>query len=246
MLKNLFGEKAPLARAPEGKRLYAIGDVHGCADLLDRLMDQIGSEERSAKKPSQLIFLGDYVDRGPDSRGVIDRLLKIRLERPETVFLKGNHEAVFLEFLDDAMEAADWLDWGGVETVQSYGVGDVATRDPVELAEELRARIPTEHLAFLKSLELWRVFGDYAFVHAGFKPGKAIGAQDERDMLWIRGEFHQAPPETRPDKVVVHGHQPIRKALDAGWRIDVDTGACFTGKLTAVVLDGAERRFIST
>lgn len=246
MLKNLFGEKAAPSRAPEGMRLYAVGDVHGCADLLDRLMETIAAEDRAASTPSQIIFLGDYVDRGPDSRGVIDRLLRLHKERPETVFLKGNHEAVFLDFLTNAIEAADWLDWGGVETLQSYGVGDAATRDPDDLAEELRQKIPTEHIVFLQSLQLWRSFGDYLFVHAGFKPGKAIDAQDERDMLWIRSEFHNAPANLRPDKVVVHGHQPIKKALDAGWRIDVDTGACFTGHLTAVVLDGAARRFIST
>jgi serine/threonine protein phosphatase 1 len=245
MLKNLFGEKTP-ARAPDGVRLYAIGDVHGCADLLDRLMQTVAAEERNTPKTSQLIFLGDYVDRGPDSRGVIDRLLRIRRERPATVFLKGNHEAVFLDFLSDAVSAADWLDWGGVETLESYGVEGAATRDPVELGDELRAKFPAEHFAFLNELDLWRVFGDYAFVHAGFKPGKAFDAQEERDMLWIRGEFHNAPAAIRPDKVVVHGHQPIRKALDAGWRIDVDTGACFTGRLTAVVIDGADRRFIST
>ena len=242
MFGKLFGPAPPVARAPEGVRIYAVGDIHGCADLLDRLMDLIAMEETPLRK--QLIFLGDYGDRGPDSRGVLDRLLEIGGAAPETVFLKGNHEAALLGFLDDPAANADWIDWGGAELLASYGTPPTGPLEDMALA--LREAIPAEHLDFLKSLELHRVMGDYLFVHAGLRPGVPLADQTERDLIWIRGEFHRAPAELRPKETVVHGHQPLKKPLDAGWRIDVDTGACFTGKLTAAVLEGATRRFLST
>ncbi|HXI86109.1 MAG TPA: metallophosphoesterase family protein [Parvularculaceae bacterium] len=244
MLKNLFGDKAP-ARTPGGARLCAIGDIHGCADLLDRLIGAIADDE-AGSGPMRLIFLGDYVDRGPDSRGVVERLIAIQAERPDAIFLKGNHEAAMLDFLEAPEESAHWLGWGGEETLTSYGVKAPAAREPEKVAKDFRHALPAAHLRFLRALELTRVFGDYLFVHAGVRPGVALDDQKESDLLWIRGEFQNAPPGSRPDKVVVHGHQPLKRPLDAGWRIDVDTGACFTGRLTGVVLEGAERRFIST
>lgn len=246
MLKNLFGESKSGARAPSGLRLYAVGDIHGRADLLDRLLADIDRDAAGGDGRAQLIFLGDYIDRGPDSAGVIDRLVALGRERPETVFLKGNHEAVMLDFLADPWGASDWLSWGGVETLKSYGLSGSLLDDPDALADALRAQLPASHLVFLQSLELWRRFGDYFFVHAGVRPGAPLSAQTEQDLLWIRGEFHNAEPDERPDKVIVHGHHPMKKPLDAGWRIAVDTGACFTGRLTAVALEGETRRFIST
>lgn len=244
MLRNFLEAKRPISRAPDGMRIYAVGDIHGCADLLDRLTADIVKEESADRSRTQLIFLGDYIDRGPDSCGVIERLIAIRRDRPNTVFLKGNHEAVFLDFLSNPADYADWMAWGGGETLESYGVHWLD--DAKAVSRDIGAKIPKSHLGFLRELELWRVFGDYLFVHAGLRPGRPIEEQDERDLLWIRGEFHRAAPADRPDKVVVHGHQPLKKPLDAGWRIDVDTGACFAGKLTAVVLEGETRRFIST
>jgi serine/threonine protein phosphatase 1 len=241
MLKKLFGDRA---RTPEGLRLYAIGDIHGCAGLLDRLMALI--EEDAARGRSQLVFLGDYLDRGPDSRGVVERLIAIAEKRPDTVFLKGNHEAVFLDFLASPAASEDWLHWGGAETLESYGVEKPWLRPAEELAAEMLERAPADHLAFLRGLELARAFGDYFFVHAGVRPGTPLDEQDERDLLWIRGDFHHAAAAMRPDKVIVHGHQPAKKPVDAGWRIGVDTGACFSGALTAVVLEGESRRFLST
>lgn len=241
MLRKLFGGRA---RAPEGLRIYAIGDIHGCAELLDRLMALIGEDAAGVR--SQLVFLGDYIDRGPDSRGVVERLMAIADKRPETVFLKGNHEAVFLDFLAGPAASEDWLHWGGAETLESYGVERPWLRPAEELAAEMREKAPAAHLAFLRGLDLTRAFGDYFFVHAGVRPGTPLDAQDERDLLWIRGDFHWAATGARPDKVIVHGHQPTRKPVDAGWRIGVDTGACFSGALTAVVLEGESRRFLST
>lgn len=244
MLKNLFG--GGRAKAPEGLRIYAIGDIHGRADLLDRLMTEIEAEESAAAARTQLIFLGDYLDRGPDSPGVIDRLVALSRARPETVFLKGNHEAVYLDFLERPAAFEDWLHWGGAETLESYGVAQPWSRPVKDLASEMLRRMPGEHFTFIKRLELACAFGDYFFVHAGVRPGVPLDAQEEHDLLWIRGDFHRASSRERPDKVIVHGHRPTKKAVDAGWRIGVDTGACFSGKLTAAVLEGETRRFLST
>lgn len=242
MFGNIFRSGKSPSRVPDGVRIYAVGDIHGCAHLLDQLMVQIASEEKDGAE-ARIVFLGDYIDRGPDSRGVIDRLLAIRRERPQTVFLKGNHEGVFLDYLD-APGDLNWVKWGGEETAESYDVDPSASPD--EIVRQLRESVPTTHIEFLRGLDLTYLCGDYLFVHAGLRPGVPLAEQVEQDLLWIRGEFHRAPKELRPEKIVVHGHQPLRKALDAGWRIDIDTGACFTGKLTAVVLEGAARRFIST
>lgn len=244
MLGKLFGGKGPAAAIPDGERVYAIGDVHGCDGLLDALLALIEMDGGSAK--SRLVFLGDYVDRGPGSRAVIDRLLTVRAERPGTVFLKGNHEQAMLDFLDTPDLSEEWLHWGGDKTLESYGVANIWTRHPGDLARELGAALPASHREFISALDLWNICGDYAFVHAGFKPGVAIEDQAEEDCLWIRGEFHNAATQSRPDKVVVHGHHPVKKPLDAGWRIDVDTGAVWSDALTAVVLEGTTRRFIST
>jgi serine/threonine protein phosphatase 1 len=244
MFSKLFQGADRSARVPEGERIYAIGDVHGCAALLEKLLGLIA--EDSAGAAARLIFLGDYVDRGPDSKRVIDILSSLRDERPSTVFLMGNHERAMLDFLADGQMGAEWLHWGGDKTAESYGVADIWTLEPEETSRALRAAAPAAHLAFLEGLPACATFGDYIFVHAGLKPGRALADQTEEDMLWIRSEFHNAAPEHRPEKVVVHGHHPVKKPLDAGWRIDVDTGAVWTDRLTAVVLEGATRRFIST
>jgi serine/threonine protein phosphatase 1 len=245
MIGKLFqGKPNASAATPEGERLYAVGDIHGCAALLDALLEKINAD--AAGKKRRLIFLGDYVDRGEDSKGVIDRLMAIRGREPETIFLKGNHEQAVLDFLEAPDRNEDWLHWGGDQTLESYGIGNIWQKTPAALAEALSRQMPDAHLEFLRSLDLWRILGDYAFVHAGFKPGVAIDDQSEQDCLWIRAEFHNAPPEGRPREVVVHGHHPVKKPQDHGWRIAVDTGAVWSDALTAVVLDGAARRFIST
>lgn len=244
MLGRIFGEKRSAACAPAGERLYAIGDVHGCAGLLDTLLAAI--EADAAGRSRRLIFLGDYVDRGPASKAVIDRLLVLKGAEPDAVFLKGNHEQAMLDFLVDPGRNEEWLHWGGDKTLESYGVADIWRKGVNALAQELDDRLPDAHRAFLASLDLWRVFGDYAFVHAGFKPGVALEDQAAEDCLWIRSEFHNADPDKRPRETVVHGHHPVKKPVDAGWRIDVDTGAVWSDALTAVVLEGTTRRFLST
>lgn len=244
MFGRLFGSKDHTATAPEGERLYAIGDIHGCAGLLTSLLASIATDGAGVKR--RLIFLGDYVDRGPDSRGVVDQLIAIKTSEPGAIFLKGNHEEAMLGFLAEPDRNEEWLHWGGDKTLESYGVGDIWRRPAAELAKDLSENLPAGHRLFLEQLELWRVLGDYAFVHAGFRPGVALDEQKQEDCLWIRTEFHNAAPEARPAHVVVHGHHPVKKPIDAGWRIAVDTGAVWSDALTAVVLEGTTRRFIST
>ena len=242
---GLFDKSEKKPRAPEGAVLYAIGDIHGAAELLDRLLEKI-DKDAGGLEQAQLIFLGDYVDRGPDSKGVIERLASLNKEQPETVFLKGNHEAVMLDFLADPEEMLEWLDWGGDETLRSYGVSGALTKPGEDLSLELADAMPKAHHDFLKGLSLNHHEGDYFFVHAGVRPGVPLDEQEEDDLLWIRNRFHNTPMEERPDKVIVHGHHPLKKPLDAGWRIGVDTGACWSGVLTAVRLEGDKRKFIST
>ncbi len=245
MLDKIFAKSRKNTASTGGKRVYAIGDIHGCAAELETLLDLIASDAGDPSK-AQLILLGDYVDRGPDSKGVIDRLVALKKAHPATVFLKGNHESAMLDFLSDPEDMLHWLDWGGEETLESYGVSSILGRPSEDLAAELVEKMPPAHLPFLNSLALMHREGDYLFVHAGVRPGVAIDDQDEEDLLWIRKRFHNAAPDERPDCVVVHGHQPLKNPLDAGWRIAVDTGACWTGKLTAVALEDERRRFIST
>ncbi|MEM6538420.1 MAG: metallophosphoesterase family protein [Pseudomonadota bacterium] len=236
--------KGVAPKLDDGVRIYAIGDIHGRLDLLEALLTKIEAEETDSKK--RLVFLGDYIDRGPESRGVIDLLIAEQNKRPDTVFLKGNHEQALLDFLDDPMAGDAWLDWGGEETVVSYVVDYAPTRPPQAVADTLKDRLPETHIRFLEGLDTSYTNGDYFFVHAGVLPGVPLEEQSAKDLLWIRREFHETPKDKRPSKVIVHGHHPTDQPLDAGWRIGVDTGAVWTDKLTAVVLEGQDRRFVST
>lgn len=243
MIERFFRKSGKNASVPNGKTVYAIGDVHGRADMLDELLWRIKDDAGSLYN-AKLIFLGDYVDRGPDSRGVIDRLISLRKDHDDAVFLKGNHEALMLDFLADPEDLSQWLEWGGEETLESYGI-DPAGKEHRALAAELAAAAPKSHLEFLNGLALTHIEGDYLFVHAGVKPGAPLEEQTEADLLWIRKRFHNAAPDARPDYVVVHGHTPTDKPDDAGWRVGVDTGAVYGGMLTAVALAGSSRRFLS-
>lgn len=231
------------ASVPKGKTVYAIGDIHGRSDMLDELLWRIKDDAGSLYE-AKLIFLGDYVDRGPDSRGVIDRLISLGQDYEDAVFLKGNHEALLLDFLAEPEDLPHWVEWGGAETLESYGL-DTVGKEYGALAEEFLEAAPQSHLDFLNGLKLTHIEGDYLFVHAGVRPGTPLEEQTEEDLIWIRKRFHNAAPSSRPDYVVVHGHTPTDKPDDAGWRIGVDTGACYGGLLTAVALKDNTRRFLS-
>jgi serine/threonine protein phosphatase 1 len=247
MLKKLLkvgrSTATPPTAIPEGERVYAVGDVHGCADLVDQLLARIDADDR-ARTPARttIIFLGDLVDRGPASAAVIERLRVLAEERPETRFLLGNHEEVFLEALKGEPKALRmFCRIGGRETIMSYGV-DAAEYDRMdyeELHAAMQAHVPAGHQAFLERFENMVTIGDYAFVHAGVRPGTELTAQRGADLRWIRNPFldHDRPLE----KMVVHGHT-ISDGLDEQvHRIGVDTGAYETGILTALGLEGTTR-----
>jgi serine/threonine protein phosphatase 1 len=236
-------------RAPDGMRIYAVGDVHGHLGALERMLAAIAEDATQARRDGclpLLVFLGDYVDRGADSRGVLDRLSGGALPGVDCRFLLGNHEAVLLDFLDEPANAAEWLDFGGVETLASYGVVasfGLRERGRCEAVRDRFAEtLPEIHRAFLEGLEAMIVLGDYVFVHAGIRPGRRLDKQSLDDLLWIREPFLS---DTRMhEKVVVHGHTVIDEPELLPNRICVDTGAYATGVLTAIVLQGDEQWLI--
>jgi len=226
------------ARLPEGLRIYAIGDIHGCADLLEALLRQIDMDCRlyPTNRPI-VVFLGDYIDRGPASREVLDLLLAYERTK-ESVFLKGNHETYVHRFLSEPTVLDEWRLCGGLETLVSYGLKPSINPDGLEqarLAKELVKSIPKRHLEFLESLSLSFNCGDFLFVHAGIRPGVPIRKQREEDLLWIREEFLSC--EEQFEKFVVHGHTPVRMPDIRSNRINIDTGAFATGRLTCIVIE---------
>lgn len=238
--------RAPATLAP-GQRLYCIGDIHGCADLLGTLHAHIEADAKGFEGELQLVYLGDYIDRGEHSKEVIDLLLNTPLAGFEIVTLRGNHEQALLDFLEHPERAQAWLGFGGLATLLSYGVrlrhAPFAAELP-ELAKELRERLPPAHLEFLKRLPLQHVAGDYCFVHAGIRPGTPLDRQHPDDLLWIREDFLSHPGPH--DAVVVHGHSITEEVELYAHRIGLDTGAYYSGVLSCLVLEGSERRLLQT
>ncbi len=240
---------APTPRIPEGSRIYVIGDIHGRADLLDRLHDRIKADARAHPAARQLaVYLGDYLDRGYQSREVIDCLLARPLEGFEAIHLRGNHELVMLDFLEDSGIGLNWLMIGGDATLYSYGVAKApraGRQDDLDTVQRtFRDALPQSHLDFYRGLETYHVEGDYLFVHAGIRPGVALAKQVPRDMLWIRNEFLDSAADH--GKMVVHGHSIVVEPEIRANRIAIDTGAFATGRLTCLVLDGDARTFLGT
>jgi len=232
----------------DGLRIYAIGDVHGRADLLEKLLDQIEADCADYEQDVFLVFLGDYIDRGFQSRQVIEVLLSDRVQKYEVAFLKGNHEEALLTFMSDYTHGPKWAAFGGRETLVSYGVQppkSMSLNDDWQRAQDdfIRA-LPSTHQIFLLSLPTSLQIGPYGFVHAGLRPGVPFDEQTDRDRLWIRDEFLKSSQPT--DVLVVHGHTPTVEPFADNRRINVDTGAYFTGRLTAVKLEGGEIAFLST
>ncbi len=240
------------AFVPEGARIYAIGDSHGCIEKLVRLRAAIleDSARADAAGPAAerrvVVYLGDYIDRGPGAREILDLLIEQPLTGFESVYLLGNHEAFMLRFLDEAGDPMGWILNGGDATLRSYGVDpgvlSMGSSGGEGLRAELARRVPRRHREFLRNLRMHHVEGDYLFVHAGIRPGVAIEAQDPEDLLWIREPFLASG--TDHGKVVVHGHTPGQDPVSRANRIGIDTGACYGGRLTALVLEESRRRFI--
>ena len=237
--------KAPAG--PRGHRAYVVGDVHGRLDLLDRLLEQIEEDltARPARRAS-LVFVGDLIDRGPDSAGVVERLRTYRRPGLSPNFLLGNHEEVLLRILEgESSLIANWQRFGGKQCMESYGAdgqafGRMNEREALALVREL---VPKAHVDFLRSFADTCRFGDYLIVHAGIRPGVEFDQQRQEDLRWIRGPFlnHQGDHGF----VVVHGHTIVPEVVEAGNRIAIDTGAYATGRLTALVIDGPERRYLT-
>jgi serine/threonine protein phosphatase 1 len=253
MIGKLFTRRRPdeePAQIPPGRRVYAVGDIHGRADLLRRLHRRIRQHAAAENYTSHnvVVYLGDYVDRGPDSRGVIDLLINEPLSDFEQVHLKGNHEDSLLRFLIEEWHGPQWFTYGGEATLESYDVRPARpSTDPAELKRAQAAfarKLPSQHLDFFKQLRTFYVEGDYAFVHAGIRPGIALEEQSDEDLLWIRDEFLRSNGSF--GKVIVHGHSISDSPIVRHNRIGIDTGAFVTGCLTCLVLEGTGRRFLQT
>jgi serine/threonine protein phosphatase 1 len=226
-------------RLPDGIRIYAISDIHGCADLLRQMFTVIDRDLTTIGSMRAIhVFLGDYIDRGPDSRRTIDLLVE-RGRKHESVFLKGNHEAFLFDVLRDPSRLQDWRQYGGLQTLASYGLRPSLNPDAAEQAEligQFALTIPPHQRHFFDNLRLRFVCGDFFFVHAGIRPGVALAKQQEQDLLWIREDFLVS--EQRFGKYIVHGHTPVRAPDIRPNRVNIDTGAYATGNLTLLAIQG--------
>ena len=253
VVKRLFSRKEtpappPPAALPSGKRVYAIGDIHGRDDLLEALLAKIDADDAGrSRAETQIIFLGDLPDRGPTSRQVIERAMALADARPDTVFLKGNHEELLIRVWDgDRQTASTFHRAGGRETLMSYGV-TAEQYDGWDLGDVTEATgrvVPKAHIDFLRSFRPAYRLGDYFFAHAGVRPGIALDDQEEKDLRWIRAEFIESTADF--GAVVVHGHTIRDDVEERANRIGIDTGAYASGRLTAVGLEGTERWYLAT
>jgi serine/threonine protein phosphatase 1 len=231
---------------PDKLRVYAVGDIHGCREELDRLLDAIAAECEKTSVRTHLVFLGDLVDRGPDSAGVVKRLSRGPLPGTDQSFLMGNHEEAMLQVWDGHVDVIPgWLRFGGAQTLESYGLDRSETfKLGLDLPKRMREVIPADHMEFIRRMKNHVRIGDYLFVHAGIRPGVSFDQQTPQDLRWIRGEF--LSDERDHGAIIVHGHT-ITEAPDVrANRIGIDTGCYASGRLTALVLEGAERRVLQT
>ncbi|QEN88076.1 serine/threonine protein phosphatase [Labrys sp. KNU-23] len=236
-------------RIPDGLSIIAFGDVHGCLNELQDLLDRV--EAHAAVRPERryiVISLGDLIDRGTDSAGVIERLVE-GVPGCETIMLRGNHEQMMLDFIDASSNEQQWGRIGCFETMASYGIDArrvLSERLPLaqvrqalpDLRRAFLAKLPAYHLNFLRNTPLHVTFGDYFFVHAGVRSYVALDRQDPQDLLWIRGEFLDFPGDF--GKKIVHGHSPCDEIEFRPNRINLDTGVCLGGPLSAVLFEGAQ------
>jgi len=253
MFRNPFAKRSanqPAPAVPPGTVVYAIGDIHGRADLLEIIHRRITDDpERGDATRRVIVYVGDYVDRGISSADVIDLVLADQPAGFEKIALLGNHERLMLDFLEDIGRGPVWLRNGGDATLRSYRVdpGPGPHLDPARLTEmqtALQKRLPERHLEFLNRLRLMHEEGDYLFAHAGIRPGVPLDAQTEEDVIWIRDLFLRSAADH--GRVVVHGHTIAPEPEFHPNRIGIDTGAYYTGHLTCLALEGTKRRIILT
>ena len=249
-LSRWFSEEKPQrvdAFLPERQTVYCVGDIHGRLDLLQQLQQSILNDAAESGSHRTLIYLGDYIDRGDQSKEVIDHLLESPLAGFETIHLLGNHEQTMLDFLQHPKAAAGWLTFGGLACLRSYGIKvniDYKSNNISNIRDELQVKLPQSHLDFLQSCKFIHFEGSYCFVHAGLRPGVPIGEQRNEDLLWIRDDFTRS--QVIHDHIVVHGHTINQEVEFLPNRIGIDTGAYQTGVLTCLVLEGKQQRLLQT
>ncbi|MEM6664000.1 MAG: metallophosphoesterase family protein [Pseudomonadota bacterium] len=232
------------ARAPDDLRIYAIGDIHGCLSDLEAIHNQIEQDLlRRPPKDWRVVHVGDYVDRGPDSKATLQYLMGLCQHDPHVVCLLGNHDKMFADGLSGAGDRLHtWLMHGGEETLASYGL----SRDDFERRllhdRDFDDAVPRAHIDFLRSLPTSAALGDYFFVHAGIDPNRSLDDQDPETLIWIRGPF--LDDEREHPKIIVHGHTPVRQVDVLPNRIGIDTGAVFGRSLTCLVLDGDRKSIL--
>lgn len=234
------------AEGPAGMRIFAIGDIHGRLDLLNAMHGAIREDlEREPPEHWRVVYLGDYGDRGPDTRGVIAHLVAQTKDEPRVTALRGNHDQAFVDFLGTGDSTRLFEHYGGFQTAASYGVtadftspeGIAATR------EKLVAAMPADQLRFLARLPFSETLGDFFFCHAGIRPGVPLAEQSQHDLIWIRDDFLD-DPRLHP-KIIVHGHTPVPAPEVMPNRVGIDTGAYYSGVLTALVIEGGNKRIVT-
>jgi serine/threonine protein phosphatase 1 len=234
-------------QVPAHTRVYCIGDIHGRDDLLAVMHRAVIEDAMDFAGRKAVIYLGDYIDRGLYSKQVVERLIHNPLPAFESIYLRGNHEQLLQLFLQHPETGAEWMGFGGQATVYSYGVKmqgiPLKKTQLLEVHRQLNALMPETHKHFYARLRTMHSEGDYFFVHAGIRPGVALTRQREDDLLWIRDEFINS--RQSHEKIVVHGHTVTADPEIRSNRIGIDTGAYCSGKLTCLVLEGTERRFIT-
>ncbi len=247
-MRNSQTKAGSASLAPDNTLVYAVGDIHGQLHLLDALLTKIVADAAQAPEFDRrvLVFVGDYVDRGPDSAGVIGRLISGLPDGFDAHCLMGNHEAALLDFLDDPSLLPHWLSNGAGATLASYGVEapdeNAALPAFIQCRDAFYAALPSSHLGFLRGLSLSVTMGDYHFVHAGIRPGVPLDEQVRRDSLWIRNGFLDSDADF--GCVVVHGHTPGPEPVEKKNRVCIDTGAWAYRRLTALRLAGSRRAFM--
>lgn len=232
---------------PDGHRVYAIGDVHGCLVELNALLATIDQERRANPElEHKIVFLGDYVDRGPDSKRVVTRLMCLQNRDPDVTCLRGNHDMALSRFIEDPKHVADWyFRNGGAATLESYGMrAPELNKDRIRVKDLALQLASWFHRTWMTTRPLSLTIGDYMFCHAGIRPGVALDQQSDQDLMWIRDEFHEC---SKPyDKVIVHGHTARGNVDVRSNRINIDTSCVHTGVLTALVLEGKDWRLLQT
>ena len=253
MLRKLFSprrapDESPKGAVPPGQRIYAVGDIHGRLDLLEALFARIEADDAARPQADTLLlFLGDLIDRGPQSAQVVERLRRLKATGANVRLLLGNHEEVFLTALSGDEKALKFFHRiGGRETLLSSGISEAEydNLDYPALLELLIARVPAEHREFIQAFEDLIIIGDFVFVHAGVRPETPLARQKASDLRWIRNDFTQF--RGKLEKIVVHGHTITEEVVEAEHRIGIDTGAYASGKLTAMAFEGAERWILQT